>query len=443
MVDKSTTPGVVSHVNTDILILGAGASGLACARELSKKHQVIVLEGRDRVGGRILTHRPVSYPLPIDLGPEFIHGRPKETLSLLEESGLIAYDLSFRHFEAARGKPKERPEAWDKVEELLEKLSCANAKDCSFKDFLDEHGKSIDAGTRKRAISYIEGFNAADYGRISVQSILKSNEEEEEIEGDRQHRLVGGYDQLIDALARSIKPPSRIEISSVVRSVSWSKNRVTVTADTPAGSRTYRAKKAVIALPLGVLQLPADTKTGVRFEPELPTRKLLRDKLVMGNVIKLVLHCRSAFWEEMSHRDVSFIHAMDAPIPVWWTTHPLRTTLLTGWLGGARAEARPLDRDSILRDAIASLSQIFHVPAKRIAEQIKDVHVHDWKNDPFSHGSYSYVAVGGVRAPAQVAKPINKTLYFAGEHTHTGLIGTVAGAIQSGQRAAKEVLANE
>ena len=67
----------------DILILGAGVAGLAAARKLSPSRHVIVLEGRDRIGGRILTHRPANYPLPIDLGPEFVHGRPKETLELL------------------------------------------------------------------------------------------------------------------------------------------------------------------------------------------------------------------------------------------------------------------------------------------------------------------------------------------------------------------------
>lgn len=440
MVDKSTAPSVTFHVNPDILILGAGVSGLACARELSKKLNVLVLEGRNRVDGRILTHRSQVYPSPIDLGPEFIHGRPKETLELLEESRLLYYDLSFRHFEATRGKPKERPAAWDKVEALLERLNCVGKRDCSFKDFLTQHAGDIDAGTRKRAISYIEGFNAARYETISVQSILKSNEEEEEIESDRQHRLIGGYDQLAEALARSVTEPSRIELNTVIRKITWSKGRVTVLAQTPAGEKTFHAKKAVVTLPLSVLQQSPDAPTGVRFEPELPTRRLLQDKLAMGNVLKIVLHCRTPFWEEWADRDLSFIHAMDAPIPVWWTTHPLRTTLLTGWVGGSKADVRPADRESLLREAIASLAQIFHVPPKKIAGQIKDLHTHDWKADPFSLGSYSYVAVGGANAPHQLARPIDNTLYFAGEHTHTGLIGTVAGAIQTGYRAAKEIL---
>jgi len=432
-----------SPEQADVLVLGAGVAGLAAARQLSASQRVIVLEGRDRVGGRILTHRPAGFPLPIDLGPEFIHGRPKETLNLLPKSGLIAYDLSFRHFESLDGKLVEKPNAWDKVDRLLARLHRCGKKDCSFKEFLDRHGKGVDAVTRARAITYIEGFNASRHEKISVQSIIASNEEEERIEGEHQHRLIGGYDQLAGALANSIKAPSKIELNTTVREVHWSKGLVKVIADTPAGPRTIVAKRAVIALPLGVLQAAASAKAGVRFVPELPTRSLLSESLCMGQVIKFTLHCRTAFWEEIGHRDVSFIHAMKQPVSVWWTTHPLRTPLLTGWIGGARAEDRTTDRESVLRDAIASLAAIFNVSKRRIADQVLDVHYHDWRHDPYSLGAYAYIAVNGAAAPKKLSRPINRTLYFAGEHTHTGLIGTVAGAIQTGYRAAAQIIGRE
>jgi monoamine oxidase len=195
----------------------------------------------------------------------------------------------------------------------------------------------------------------------------------------------------------------------------------------------------VIALPLGVLQQPPDAPAGVRFEPELPTRSLLQDRLCMGQVIKITLQCRTPFWETLGDCDLSFVHAMKAPIPVWWTTHPLRTHRLTGWIGGTRAENHSANRDDVMRDAVASLASIFHVSRRRIASEILEAHLHDWRSDPFSRGAYSYLAVGGADAPATLARPIQQTLYFAGEHTHTGMIGTVAGAIQSGYRAAAQV----
>lgn len=413
----------------DTLILGAGASGLACACELSKHQSVLVLEARDRVGGRMFTQRLSDYPVPIDLGPEFIHGRPKETFDLLEEAGLLAYDLAFKNAEATRGDPRWDESTWEQAFALMQRMG-REKQDCSFKDFIDRQ-KSAPRHIRERAISYVEGFNAARHELISVHSLVDSAKEEEKL-GDTQFRLVGGHDQLAAALLRSIHPPSRVELNCVVKAVKWSRRRVEVTADTLGGTRTYRARRAVIALPLGVLQADA-----IRFEPELPVRKLIREQLVMGHVIKITLRCRTPFWEA-ADRDLSFLHAMHAPIPVWWTTHPLRTTLLTGWVGGSRAEA--LDKSRLREAAVESLRRIFHLSGRRVADEILAVYTHDWSSDPFSRGAYSYAAVGGARAPHRLARPIAGTLYFAGEHTHTGLMGTVAGALHSGYRAAGQIV---
>ncbi len=417
-------------MTTDILILGAGASGLACARKLGSKRRVIVLEARDRVGGRMFTHRTKAYPVPIDLGPEFIHGCPQETFDLLEEAGLLAYDLTFRNAESTKGDPRSDEKNWDKVFALMERMN-AQKHDSSFKDFLEKQ-KNVPAAVRERAISYVEGFNAARYERISVQSLVASGEEEEKL-GETQHRLIGGHDQLAEALARSIQPPSRVELNTVVKAVKWSKGSVEVTADTLGGTATFRAKKLVIAVPLGVLQSDA-----IRFDPELPVKKLLQEHLCMGHVIKVTLRCRTAFWEK-KERNLSFVHDLSAPIPVWWTTHPLRTTLLTGWVGGSKAEA--IDKTRLRELAVESLQKIFHLPRQKLADEVLAVHTHDWSDDPFTRGAYSYAAVGGAKAPEKLSRPIAGTLFFAGEHTHTGLMGTVAGAIQSGYRAAKQILA--
>jgi monoamine oxidase len=410
----------------DILILGAGAAGLACARRLGSKYRISVVEARDRIGGRMFTHRMHDYALPIDLGAEFIHGRPPETFDLLPEAGVIAYDQTFHHAEATPGKPASNDKVWFKVEELLDKMKCPSSGDCSFKDFI-ERQKNLRPDVKRRAISYIESFNAARYERISVKSLLASAEEEEKL-GETQHRIVGGHDQLAQVLARGV----HVELNTVVKHIRWSKFKADVTADTLAGEKTYRAERVVIALPLGVLQ-----SDSIRFEPELPVRELIRDKLCMGHVIKATLRCRTPFWEK-TDRKLSFVHDLDAPIPVWWTMHPLHTTLLTGWVGGSKAEA--LDKNRIRESAIDSLQAIFHLTRDQVADQILAVHTHDWSNDPFSRGAYSYAAVGGAKAPQHLSRPILGTLFFAGEHTHTGLMGTVAGAIQSGYRAAEQIL---
>lgn len=428
------------NLDADVLILGAGAAGLAAARKLVDTRKVLVLEGRDRIGGRILTHHTPDHPLPIDLGPEFIHGRPPETFGLLEESGLVACDIPFHHYDANETPPREDDAPWDEAEELLAKMSVADGEDESFDDFLRRH-PNTPPSVATRARSYVEGFNAADASRISVRSILESNAEEDAQDGERQHRLIGGYDQLIAALARHVTGDSRIECGVIVRRIRWQRGQVEVTADTDSGPRTFRAGKAIITLPLGVLQQPPGTSTGVRFEPDLPTRNVIQDQLIMGDVKKVTLRCRSAFWEEWVDRDVSFLHKMEAPIPVWWTKLPLRTKLLVGWAGGKQAAEVPGDAAGLRRAAVESLAMLFGKPAATIDAEILSVYSHDWADDPFVRGAYSYVAVGGAEGPDRLATPIEDTLYFAGEHTHRGLIGTVAGALKTGYRAAEQVRA--
>ena len=246
---------------------------------------------------------------------------------------------------------------------------------------------------------------------------------------------------MIAALARHVTPPSRIELSTVVRRIAWRPGRVEVTAETPAGARTFVAPRAIVTLPLSVLQQSPEAPTGVTFDPELPLRAALRQTMVMGPVVKITLRFAEPFWEKIAGLDVSFVNKLDAPIAVWWTKLPLRMPVLVGWAGGRKAESLPGSGAALIKAGVASLAQIFEIPQSQIAAQITAADAHDWQADPFSLGAYSYVGVGGRDVPAKLAEPLGDTLYFAGEHTHTGLIGTVAGALQSGYRAAERVLA--
>src|SRR5262245_58767811 len=90
---------------TDVIVIGAGAAGLAAARDLHAAGLgVIVLEARDRIGGRILTHREPGVPEPIELGAEFIHGDADETQAVLDEAGLRSLDITGRRFESLNGR---------------------------------------------------------------------------------------------------------------------------------------------------------------------------------------------------------------------------------------------------------------------------------------------------------------------------------------------------
>jgi monoamine oxidase len=102
---------------------------------------------------------------------------------------------------------------------------------------------------------------------------------------------------------------------------------------------------------------------------------------------------------------------------------------------------RRMSNNDLTSEAIATLSRCLHISARRLRKMLESSHHHDWQNDPFSRGAYSYVHVGALRARQVLAKSIDQTLFFAGEATHfEGQTGTVAGAIATGHRAAEEIL---
>jgi monoamine oxidase len=426
-------------IDTDVLILGAGAAGLSAARELSTSRRVIVLEARDRVGGRLHTVHHANHPLPIELGPEFVHGHMPETFSLLGAAGLIAYDVTEKHDTMRRGKLVSQAAAWAKAEKMLERLQSIGRHDLSFEDFLKQHARRSPPAARVMARSFVEGFNAADARQISCRSLAKAGQEESKHEdGDKQYRLVGGYNRLAELLACSVREPSRIELSTIVQTVRWKRGEVVVKARGPAGDLTFRTPRAIVAVPLGVLQAPADARGRIAFEPDLPMREAIDTALVMGNVVKLTIRFRSPFWEPLGHKDLAFVHRADLAFPTFWSTLPLRTNVLTAWAGGPAAD-RVAAHGDLTAQAIGALAALFEVPQARIAREVERVDHHDWAGDPFSRGAYSYARVGGADVPERLARPIMDTLYFAGEHTHGGLLGTVAGAIHSGTRAAKTI----
>ena len=424
--------------DADVLVLGAGIAGLIAARELSRNRCVIVVEAQDRVGGRIHSLHVPALPLPIELGPEFIHGHVPQTFDLLKEAGLIAYDLPGEHQDIDRGTLIDSSKEWEAAEELLSRLSDVK-NDCTFAEFLAQHAGDVPDRVKQKAIAYVEGFNASRQHDIGVKGLAVAQKAEASVD-QTQYKLIGAYDQLPQSVARQIAGPSRIDLQTQVHAVRWKAGGVQVDAQIAGVSVTYRAAAAVIALPLGVLQRPADAPHGITFEPELSVRKIWRDHFAMGPVVRCVIRFRTAFWESMKDlKDVAMLHHAGAAFPTWWTTRPLRTALLTGWCGGAAADALPTDEAQIQAAAIDSLVKLFGRSREELLEQIEAIYLRDWRNDPHAFGAYSYARVGGADVAEQLTTPVANTLFFAGEHTDLGQIGTVAAAIGSGYRAARQL----
>jgi monoamine oxidase len=417
----------------DVLIVGAGAAGLAAARKLTRAGlSVTILEARNRLGGRIHTLSDPLSPVPVELGAEFVHGRAPEIWNAVEDGRFPALDTGDQHFWVQDGRP--RPIDWQGVEELLSGMS--NAPEQSFREYLDRSAAPPEV--RLSANSYVEGFNAARAERISVRALAQAAEAADRIDGNRSFRLGGGYASLVAWLWDGIDPGKRrLHAGIAVETVEWRRGRVTIAARAFDGIRRFEAPRAIVTVPLGVLQSDA-----VRFDPEPAILREACRALEMGHAARIVLRFRRPLWEDRAEfRDVAFLHSAEPWMPTWWTAMPVRGPVITGWTGGPGAEAAPHDPAEWIPGALASLGRILGVGRDTLADELETWHAHNWSTDPFACGAYSYVRVGGLAAQQRFAEPVDDTLYFAGEATnYEGHVGTVHGAIATGERAARAIL---
>lgn len=430
----------------EILIIGAGAAGLAAARELSVAgRNVVVLEARERIGGRINTHLD---NWPIELGAEFVHGKPPETLTIVERARLKLQTVPNLHWHLHEGVLTKSGEFWSKVEDVMDEMSRHTGVDQNFAEFLHQYKQRTQIeDVESIATLYVEGFHAAHADRISVQGLNKTNKAAEEIEDDKQFRVENGYSQIAQTLHdEAVASGAKFYLSTVVEEVNWKRNQVEVVTTT----ERFKARCLLVTLPLSLLQTG-----GVRFTPPLNEKQSAADKLAMGHVIKVVLRFSEPFWENLTVRgegdrpaslkDFTFIHAPAESLPTWWTQFPVRAPILAGWAGGTRAEKLLTESDDTLLDhSFQALSHLFGTTKTFFEELLEDFYTHNWQKDPFAAGAYSYIPVDGIDAQAQLARPLEDTLFFAGEATNTdGHHGTVHGAISSGLRASKEILATD
>ena len=428
----------------DILIVGAGAAGLAAARELSTAQlKVIVLEARDRIGGRINTHFD---RFPIELGAEFVHGKPPETLTIVERAHLTLQKIPNLHWHSHDGILTKSGEFWSKVEKLTEEMSEYTGPDQAFSEFLDDYSRKTEIeDIRSIATLYVEGFHAAHADNISVRGLNKTNKAAQEIEDDKQFRIQEGYSRLAQTLCDdAVAQGASLHLNAAVKEVNWKRDQVDVL--TTAGKR-FRARRLLITLPLPLLQRSGE----VRFNPPLTEKQNAANKLAMGHVIKVLLRFREPFWKDLrvsgEHdsttglKDLTYIHAPDELLPTWWTQFPVVTPLLAGWAGGTHAERLSGESDDALLDhALESLTHIFQTSKAALEGVLEEFYTHNWQRDAFSGGAYSYIPVHGTDAQSQLAQPLEDTLFFAGEATNTeGHHGTVHGAIATGLRAAREI----
>ena len=416
-----------------VIVIGAGVAGLAAARALhSAGAKVVVLEARDRIGGRIHTDRS-TFGIPIELGAQYIQGTqhrdgtPNPVWRMVQDKGWKTIPYSSDSAEAVRegqdvdvGRLSKLYDAFESSVDETQEGSIASAVAAYIRRA--RLGNRQATELRAMIAGYAGLEYAGDIDEISVAGAARSRG----YSGDN-HMLPGGYDQVTDLLAAGLPD---VRLGEVVATIEYGSSSCSVTTN----RGTHEADYVVCTLPLGVLQSGA-----VRFSPELPAEKSAAiARMGMGHLGKVTLEYPTRFWSSGVNWFLSIKPA--APWGVGFSTldvvHPGRN-ILTMWQSGSLARRREdLEDDDMVKIALAELRQgageKLPLPTRAVVTR--------WGKDPFSRGAYSFPKVGArVADVAALSHPVGNRVFFAGEAT-SRYFGTVPGAILSGRREAARVL---
>lgn len=407
----------------DVVVIGAGIAGLAAARMLTAAgRRVVVLEARQRIGGRIWTDE--QHPDgPIERGAEFIHGDRVALWAWIYRLGLTTDIAALWHgrrvYEAGMLAPVDQipsAAAVAAIRHLDAALLAYTGPDMSFGTWLD--GMGVTGIARHLADIRYAHASATTLERSSVAAMQQEFRAAAR-EGGDDHHIRSGYARVVAGVAAGLD----IRLGCPVRSIAHSDDVVMVTSD--AGV-VFRAARVIVTVPLALLQ-----RGVVHFAPPLSAEKTRAiHALEMGSACKVFVHVRAPFWDA----DATFFTLPD-PAPVWWTIDP-RRPVLVGLFTGPRADALRAAADPqefclrVLRQAFGSV----------VDDTLIACEVMDWTAEEWTGGGYSSVPVAALWARAALAAPEGR-VHFAGEATATdGHPASVHGALVSGERAAQEVL---
>jgi len=433
----------------DFAIVGAGAAGLAAARVLTGAGaSVVILEARERIGGRVWT-RPLPGGGAAELGAEFVHGRHDELFTEAASAGLSVLRVAHRHAELRGGAWKTMPQVWERFDRITHGIPRLR-RDRSVADYLKDRRRPLPASDRQLLVSLVEGFDAAPIEIASANAISTAGQPRPDADDKAQFRFAGGWGSYLDWLYARLDPRlCRVLLATSVRRIGWSRGGVRLWTD----ASEFRSRAVLVTLPVGVLQAGPGVEGHVRFEPDPPRLRRALAGLAMGSAVRIVLAFREPFWRRPNSArsarrhpegEPTFFHVSGADFPTWWTSSPVESSTLTLWAAGKAAiRLLPEGRSEILRRALASLSAGFSIAPSAIARNLLDSDFHDWTSDAFSRGAYSFARVGGESSARALARPFDSTLYFAGEAVATRETGTVTAALESGRRAAARMLLSD
>jgi monoamine oxidase len=423
-------PGSERARQADVIVLGAGMAGVTAARALADEGaRVIVVEARDRIGGRVHTLRDFA-ETPVEAGAEFIHGSRAAIRTEVRAAGLrtqrVSYYYSWAHFgQRTQWLPLQltHPGVWPSFP-IMRTVRHWGGQDISAASFMEERGYRGRA--REMAGLTLTGHAPGSPEQVGIHGLVADGVLD--IENGLNHRVLDGY----DLLPRQVASGLDIRLERRVARISWGPEGVEVTTQ---GGETFTGRTAISSLPHGVLASGA-----VTFDPALPQPKVTAiGQIATGAVAKVLLRFDERFWP----RRMAELACGTGPVTIYWPTSfgtdgpPVLSAYATGPRAAALSEAGPGKAPDIVLD---DLERLF--PRVRPRRWVSDTRLVDWLTDPDACGGYTYLPPGAVGARAALAAADTGRLLWAGSATTSRPNSdTVEAAYVSGLRAAQQASA--
>ncbi|HEU0217457.1 MAG TPA: NAD(P)/FAD-dependent oxidoreductase [Stellaceae bacterium] len=404
----------------DVAVIGAGSAGIAAAQRLAAAPggTVLVLEARERAGGRAWTVEKSGYPC--DLGGEWLHSADRNLLSgIAEELGFAIYrrrpDWTTRLRNS--GATADEQEAWIAAREAnfrARHLAAQRPEDRPASTMLPPGGRwnaLLDASST--------WGNAVELDKLSV----KDNDRYED--SGVNWRVQRGYGTLLNTLAA----PLPIAYGAAVSRIDHGGRDIVI--DTRRGR--VRTRRVIVAVPTNIL-----AREDVAFAPALPTKRDAADGLPLGLANKLFFAFDGRMDDLDPDGDIFLVGSTMRRETMSYQVRPFGRPVVQCFFGGEFA-AR-MEREGFAAMAAFATDELTALRGNAIRKQLTALAASSWRADEFAHGSYSYARPGHADDRAVLAAPVDNRIFFAGEATSPNFFSTVHGAFESGLRAADEAL---
>ncbi|GAB4328652.1 MAG: FAD-dependent oxidoreductase [Flammeovirgaceae bacterium] len=415
------------NASKTVVVVGAGIAGLAAATRLKKYgFHVIVIEGRDRIGGRILTDK--SWGIPADMGASWIHGPSGNPISyIVDKAKINTYltndeDLIIYDQEGKEINEDIMDEYFEKYESLLDEIEDKQLKGVSLRDAIQNINPAYLNDIKM--IYQLSAYAEFDAGGPIEELDAAYWEDDLNYKG-KDVLFPNGYDAVINYLSQGLD----IVLNQKVEKIDYTGSKTEITTD----KAVYNADAVIVTVPLGVLK-----KNTITFSPSLPPQKISAiNRLKMGYVNKVFLKFPSTFWDNQQY--IGFTSEIKGKFNYFLNANkfaPNSHILLTFGFGNYGLEIENKTDEAIQDEIMTILKKIYgsDIPNP------DSILVSRWNSDPFSYGAYSFVNVGASSDDFNIiAESVDNKLYFAGEHTSKEYRGTVHGAFASGQREADKI----